>query len=321
MKIIVLDGYTANPGDLSWTGLEALGELTVYDRTDPSNKQLIIERVGDVDAVYTNKTPVSREVIESAPNLKFIGVLATGYDVVDTVAAKEKGIPVSNVPEYSTAAVSQLTIALLLEICHHAGHHDRAVHEGRWENAIDYCFWDYPLIELAEKTIGIIGFGKIGQATGRIAKALGMKVLAHNRSVSDSGLEIAEYVSLADLLEKSDVISLHCPLFPETKGIINKDSIAKMKNGVILLNTSRGGLIVEQDLADALNSGKIYAAGVDVVSAEPIRSDNPLLKAKNCIITPHIAWAPKESRRRLMETAIENLSRFIQGDPINVVNQ
>lgn len=317
-KIVILDGYTENPGDLSWDPMAALGELTVHDRT-PADK--IVERIGDADTIFTNKTPISRETLDACPNVKYIGVLATGYNVVDTVAAKEKGIIVTNVPTYGTDAVGQFAIAMLLEICHHIGHHDKAVHEGRWENSEDFCFWDYPLIELLGKTMGIIGFGRIGQATGRIAKALGMKVIAHDRFENESGKEIAEYVDLETLLSTSDVISLHCPLFPETEGIINKDSIAKMKDGVIILNNSRGPLIVEQDLADALNSGKVYYAAVDVVSVEPIRGDNPLLKAKNCIITPHISWASKESRQRLMDVAVDNLKQYLNGTPANVVNK
>ncbi|MBQ7058542.1 MAG: D-2-hydroxyacid dehydrogenase [Firmicutes bacterium] len=320
MKIVILDGYTENPGDLSWAGLEALGELTVYDRT-PFDEAEILKRIGDADYLYTNKTPLSRAVIEKAPNLKFIGVLATGYNVVDVAAAKDRGIPVTNIPTYGTAAVGQFAIALLLEICHHVGHHSQAVHEGRWESNPDFCFWDYPLIELAGKTMGIIGFGRIGQVTGKIAKALGMKVIAYDNYPSDAGKEIADYVSLDEVLTTSDVISLHCPLFPETQGMINKDSIAKMKDGVIILNNSRGPLIVEQDLADALNSGKVYAAGLDVVSTEPIKGDNPLLSAKNCFITPHISWAPKESRQRLMDIAVDNLKQFIAGNPVNVVNK
>lgn len=318
MKIVILDGYTENPGDLSWEGFEKLGELTVYDRT-PADK--IVERIGDADAVIINKTPISRETIAACPNMKYIGVLATGYNVVDIEAAKERNIPVCNIPTYGTDAVGQFAIALLLEICHHVAHHDQAVHEGRWENNDDWCFWDYPLIELANKTMGIIGFGRIGQSTGRIAKALGMKVVAFDEYPNDSGRAIADYVSLDELLAQSDVISLHCPLFPSTQGIINKDNIAKMKDGVIILNNSRGPLVVEQDLADALNSGKVYAAGLDVVSTEPIKGDNPLLKAKNCIITPHISWAPKESRQRLMDIAVEDLQKFIDGSPINVVNK
>ena len=317
MKIVILDGYTENPGDLSWSGLEALGELIVYDRT-PEDK--VAERIGDADAAYTNKTPITRETIAACPNLKFISVLATGYNIVDVDAAKERGIPVTNIPTYGTAAVGQFAIALLLEICHHAGHHDRVVHEGKWAENPDWCFWDYPLIELADKTMGVIGFGRIGQTTGRIAKALGMKVIAFDEYPNEFGREIAEYVSLDELLAQSDVISLHCPLFPSTEGLINKDNIAKMKDGVIILNNSRGPLIVEQDLTDALNSGKVYAAGLDVVSTEPIKADNPLLTAKNCIITPHISWAPKESRQRLMNIAIDNLQAFVDGKPINVVN-
>jgi glycerate dehydrogenase len=317
-KIIVLDGYTENPGDLSWSGLEMLGTLTVYDRT-PTDK--IIERIGDADAIYTNKTPISKETLDACPSVKFIGVLATGYNIVDVEAAKQKGIPVSNIPTYGTAAVGQFAIALLLEICHHIGHHSEAVHAGRWENNADWCFWDYPLIELADKTIGIIGFGRIGQATGKIARALGMKVIAHDTFVTDSGKEIAEYVDLEMLFATSDVIVLHCPLFPETQGIINKFNIAKMKDSVIILNNSRGPLVLEQDLADALNSGKVYAAGLDVVSTEPIKGDNPLLTAKNCFITPHISWAPKESRQRLMDIAVENLAAFLRGNSVNVVNK
>ena len=321
MKIIILDGYTENPGDLSWSELEKLGKLTVYDRTSITDEAEIITRIGDAEAVYTNKTPISQHVIDSCPNMKFIGVLATGYNVVDVGYAKQKGIPVCNVPSYGSDAVGQFAIALLLEICHHIGHHSDAVHSGRWENNTDWCFWDYPLIELAGKTIGIVGFGRIGQVTGRIAKALGMRVIANDEHPNDPGRAIADYVSLDELLKESDVIALHCPLFPSTEGIINKDNIAKMKDGVIIINNSRGPLIVEQDLADALNSGKVYAAGLDVVSSEPIRGDNPLLKAKNCFITPHISWAPKESRQRLMDIAVENLRQFMNGTTVNVVNQ
>lgn len=320
MKIVVLDGYTENPGDLSWSELEAYGELTVYDRTSLSNENEAIERIGDAEVVFTNKTPITKRVIDACPNMKFISLLATGYNVVDYEYAQKKGIPVTNVPTYGTASVSQFAIALLLEICHHIAHHSEAVHEGRWENCQDWCFWDYPLIELAEKTIGIIGFGRIGQQTGKIAKALGMKVLAYDNYQSDSGREIAQYVELEELLENSDVVALHCPLFPSTEGIINKEIIAKMNDGVIILNNSRGPLIVEQDLADALNSGKVMAAGLDVVSTEPIKGDNPLLKAKNCIITPHISWAPKESRQRIMDCAVANVKAYVAGKPINVVN-
>ena len=320
MKIVVLDGYTENPGDLSWGALEALGELTVYDRTSLTDEAEIISRIGDAEAVYTNKTPITRHIIDACPNMGFIGVLATGYNVVDYVYAREKNIPVCNIPTYGTAAVGQFAIAMLLEICHHVAHHSEAVHQGRWESNADWCFWDYPLIELVDKTMGIIGFGRIGQQTGRIAKAMGMNILAYDSFQSDSGREIGTYVDLDTLLAQSDVIAIHCPLFPETQGIINKETIAKMKDGVILLNNSRGPLIVEQDLADALNSGKVYAAGLDVVSTEPIRGDNPLLQAKNCIITPHISWAPKESRQRIMDCAVSNLQAYQNGAPVNVVN-
>ena len=319
-KIVVLDGYVENPGDLSWEGLERLGDLTVYDRTSLTDEAEIISRIGDAEVVVNNKTPVGRNAIEAARNLKYIGVLATGYNIVDVAAAKERGIPVCNIPTYGTAAVGQFAIGLLLEICHHIGHHDKAVHDGRWASSLDWCFWDYPLIELADKTIGIIGFGRIGQVTGRIAAAMGMKVIAFDEHPNETGKKIAEYVPLDELFAKSDVVALHCPLFPSTQGMINKESIARMKDGVIIINNSRGPLIVEQDLADALNSGKVYAAGLDVVSSEPIKGDNPLLKAKNCIITPHISWAPKESRQRLMDIAVENLRSFLDGKPVNVVN-
>lgn len=241
-------------------------------------------------------------------------------NIVDYKYAAKKGITVSNVPAYGTASVAQFAIALLLEICHHIGHHNKSVHMGKWERSQDFCYWDYPLIELAGKTMGIIGFGRIGQSTGKIASALGMRVLAYDTLISDAGKHIAEYVPLDSIYSESDVIALHCPLFPETKGIINKDSIAKMKNGVILLNNSRGPLIVEQDLADALNSGKVAAAGLDVVSTEPIHGDNPLLAAPNCIITPHISWAPKESRQRIMDCTIENVRYYTEDHPVNVIN-
>lgn len=320
MKIVILDGYCENPGDLSWEGFEKLGEVTVYDRTSKTDMQEVIERVGDAEIVYTNKTPMPKEVLDACKNLKYIGVLATGYNVVDVETAKEKGIVVTNIPTYGTDAVGQFAIALLLEICHHVGHHDKAVKEGRWEHNADWCFWDYPLIELSGKTMGIIGFGRIGQTTGKIAKALGMKVIAYDEYPNDSGREIAEYVSLDTLYAQADVISLHCPLFPSTEGMINKESIARMKDGVIILNNSRGPLIVEKDLAEALECGKVYAAGLDVVSTEPIKGDNPLLTAKNCLITPHISWAPKESRQRLMDIAVNNLKAFADGNPVNVVN-
>lgn len=318
MKIVILDGYTENPGDLSWEGFEKLGELTVYDRTPESE---IVSRIGDAEIVYTNKTPVSEATMAQCKNLRYIGLLATGYNVVDVDAAKKRDIIVTNTPAYGTDAVGQFAIAMLLEICHHVAHHSDAVHAGRWSENPDWCFWDYPLIELAGKTMGVIGFGRIGQATGRIAKALGMNVIAYDSFASEAGKAIGSYVSLDTLLSTSDVIALHCPLFAETKGIINKDNIQKMKDGVIILNNSRGPLVVEADLADALNSGKVYAAGLDVVETEPILPDNPLLSAKNCIITPHISWASKESRQRLMDIAVNNLAAFVAGDPVNVVNR
>ena len=320
MKIVVLDGYTENPGDLSWGELEKLGELTVYDRTSVTDENEIISRIGDAEVVITNKTPITKNIMDACPGIKYIAMLATGYNVVDYVYAREKGIPLSNVPSYGTASVGQFAIAMLLELCHHVAHHSQTVHEGKWEHCQDWCYWDYPLIELDGRTMGIIGFGRIGQQTGKIAKAMGMNILAYDNYPNESGKEIAEYVDLDTLYAKSDVIALHCPLFPETQGIINKDAIAKMKDGVMILNNSRGPLIVEQDLADALNSGKVSGAGLDVVSAEPIKGDNPLLKAKNCIITPHISWAPKESRKRIMDHTVENVKAYIAGSPIHVVN-
>lgn len=320
MKIVILDGYTENPGDLSWKGLEDLGELKVYDRTTGGEAQ-VIERIGDAEIVYTNKTPVSRAALEACPKVRFIGVLATGYNIVDVAAARERGIPVCNIPTYGTDAVGQFAIALLLEICHHIGHHSGAVRDGRWTSNSDWCFWDYPLIELAGKTMGIIGYGRIGQSTGRIAQALGMKVLVCDAYENPALVnENCRYTDLETLFAQSDVISLHCPLFPETEGIINRENIAKMKDGVILLNNSRGPLIVEKDLAEALESGKVYAAGLDVVSTEPIKEDNPLLNAPRCIITPHISWASKESRQRLMDVAVDNLAQFLNGNPVHVVN-
>lgn len=319
MKIIVLDGFTLNPGDLSWSGLEELGELKVYDRT-PEDK--ILERIGTAEIVYTNKTPLSRETLAKVPSVKFIGVLATGYNVVDTAAAKDLGIVVTNIPTYGTTAVAQFVFALLLEICHHVWAHDQAVKKGDWTNNPDFCFWNYPLIELAGKTMGIIGFGRIGQATATIAQSFGMKVLANDQYQNEAlENENLKYVELDQLLTQSDVISLHCPLFESTKGMINRNTIAKMKDGVIIINTSRGPLVVEEDLAEALNGGKVFGAAVDVVSTEPIKANNPLLKAKNCIITPHIAWAPKESRARLMKIAVDNLHAFLAGNPVNVVNK
>jgi len=324
MKAVVLDGYTLNPGDLSWDKLKELCDLTVYDRTayDACGLNEIVKRVGAADIVFTNKTPLSAEAITAMSKLKYIGVLATGYNVVDIKIAKQRGIVVTNIPTYGTNAVSQMAIALLLELCHHVGVHNEAVKKGEWASNPDWCFWKYPLVELAGKTIGIIGFGRIGQATARIAQALGMNVLAFD-SYPLKEIESAtlRYVELDELIAKADVISLHCPLLESTKGIINKNNIAKMKTGVMIINNSRGPLVMEKDLAEALNGGKVGGAALDVVSTEPINSDNPLLQAKNCIITPHISWAPKESRQRLMDIVINNLCQYIAGSPINVVNK
>lgn len=315
MKIVVLDGYTLNPGDLTWKPLEELGEVTVYART-PEDK--VIERIGNAEIVFTNKTPITNQVIAKT-QMKYIGVLATGYNVVDVEAAKKANILVTNIPTYGTAAVAQFTMALLLELCHHVGRHSDGVFRGDWERSVDWCYWNYPLIELAGKTFGIIGFGKIGQATGRIASALGMNVVYFDQYPAKD-CDFAKQVDIDELFKVSDVISLHCPLFESTKGIVNQETIKKMKEGVLLLNTSRGPLIVERDLAEALKSGKVAGAAMDVVSTEPIQSDNPLLKAPNCILTPHIAWATKEARSRLMNIAADNLKAFQDGYPVNVVN-
>lgn len=321
MKIVVLDGYTENPGDLSWSGLEALGELKVYDRTSYEESPVIAEAIGDADVAIVNKTPISRATMDKCPNLKYIAVLATGYNVVDVAAAKEKGIPVSNVPVYGTRSVSQFAIALLLEACHHIGHHSDAVYEGKWENNADWCFWDYPLIELAGMTYGLLGCGNIGIHTAEIAKALGMRVITYDGRQREEALALGvEYVTLDELFAQSDVLGLQMPLFPFNTGIINKENIAKMKDGVIIINNSRGQMVVEQDLADALNSGKVACAALDVVSTEPIHGDNPLLKAKNCIITPHMSWGAKGSRQRIMDTTVENVKAWLAGAPVNVVN-
>ena len=318
MKIVILDGYTENPGDLSWEGFERLGTLTVYDRTEPSE---IVSRIGDAEAVIINKCPITTETMDACPELRYVGVLATGYNVVDVAAARERHIAVTNIPTYGTTAVAQMVFAHLLAICQHVEAHSQAVHNGEWNTNPDWCFWNYPLVELAGKTMGIVGFGRIGQTVAGIARALGMKVLAFDRHENDTGRALAQYVPLEELLRRSDVISMHCPLFPETERMINQDTIAQMKDGVYFINTSRGQLVDEQALADALNSGKVAHAGLDVVYTEPIRTDNPLLKAKNCFITPHIAWAPKESRKRLMDIAVDNLAQFAAGTPVNVVNQ
>ena len=319
MKIVLLDSEALNPGDLSWEALEGLGSLTVYPRGDADPEE-VIRRIGDAEIVLTNKTPIARTVFERCPGMKLLCVLATGYNVVDTVAAREYGVPVCNVPAYGTEMVAQFAIGLLLEICHHVQLHNQSVHAGDWERCPNFCYWKMPIIELAGKTMGIIGFGRIGRAVGRIAKALGMRILATGSRKCPEGEAIAEYVDLDTLLSQSDVVSLHCPQFPETEGIINAGTIAKMKDGAILLNNSRGGLLDEQAVADALNSGKLRYAAVDVVSREPILGTNPLLTAKNCIITPHISWAAVEARARIVDITAENIRRFLAGDPQNVVN-
>ncbi len=321
MKIVVLDGYTENPGDLSWEGLEALGQVTVYDRTSYVDAPVIAERIGDAQVAVVNKTPITRATVDRCLELKMVAVLATGYNVVDYEYCREKGILVANVPAYGTDIVGQYAVGLLLEICSHFWCHSESVHKGRWAASTDWCYWDYPMIELAGKTAGIIGLGRIGQTTARILGAMNMRVMACDSHHSDAGKAVAEYVDLDRLLAESDVIFLHCPLFPETQGIINKETIARMKDGVILINNSRGQLVVEQDLADALNSGKVYAAGLDVVSTEPVKPDNPLLGAKNCIITPHISWAAREARQRIMDITVANIQAFMDGKPVNAVNR
>ncbi len=320
MDIVILDGYTENPGDLTWDGFRALGNLTVYDRTPYTDgNDEILRRARGAGVLITNKTPLDRETILSLSDcLKYIGVLATGYNIVDTAAAKEAGIPVCNIPTYGTAAVAQFTMALLLELCHHAGAHSDRVHEGAWTACPDFCFWDHPLVELAGKTMGIIGYGRIGSRTAALARAFGMRVIFYDRFVQGDGE--AEKVTLGELYAQSDVISLHCPLFPENTGMIDADAIRRMKTGVMIINTARGPLINGKDLADALRSGKVAGAAVDVLGKEPPPADEPLLHAPRCLVTPHISWAPKESRRRLMDIAVDNLRAFLDGRPQNVVN-
>ena len=316
MKIVILDAYAANPGDLSWDEFAALGELTVYDRTAQEDAAA---RIGDAEVVFINKVRLTDDSFAACPNLKLVSILATGYNIVDLAAAKRRGITVCNVPGYSTRAVVQMTFALLLEICQQVGLHSGAVHTGRWQTCPDFCFWDRPLIELDGKTMGIVGYGAIGSAVGTVAQALGMKLLVtarHEKPVPEG----ARFVSLPELLAQSDVVSLHCPQTAENARMIDAGALAQMKDGAILLNTARGGLLDEQAVADALRSGKLLAAGMDVVSAEPIHADNPLLTAPNCFLTPHIAWAPLETRRRLQAISAENLRAFLAGKPQNVVN-
>lgn len=320
MKIVVLDGFTLNPGDLSWESLNSLGELVVYERI-AFDTDKVVQAIDDAEVIFTNKTPITKEILSKLPKLKYIGVLATGYNVVDIKSANQQNVSVTNIPAYGTKAVAQFVMGLLLEICHHIGDHNNSVQKGDWASSIDFCYWNSPLMELEGKTMGLIGFGKIGQATAKLAVAFGMNVLVYSRTVKkEFESPNLHFVSLDELLSKSDVISLHCPLNEETENIICFKNISKMKDSVLLINTSRGGLVHEQDLANALNYNKIYAAAVDVVSLEPMQKENPLLSAKNCIITPHIAWATKEARQRLMNTAIDNLKAFTEGNAVNLVN-
>lgn len=312
MKIVVLDGYTENPGDLDWNGFAELGEVTVYDRSEEAQ---VAERIQDADAVIVNKVRMTRELMEAHPKLRYIGVLATGYDVVDIEAARDLHIAVTNVPGYGTDTVAQYAIALLLEVTSRIGHHAARVKEGEWARNADWCFWEYPLLELSGRTMGIIGYGRIGRRVGEIARALGMKILFHDAYAQEDGS--GEKVSLVELLQRSDVVSLHCPLTKENDSLINKKTLAMMKSHAILINNARGKLINECDLAQALQDGTIYAAALDVVREEPIRSDNPLLECDNCLITPHISWASKEARSRIMDTAAENLAEFLRGNTQN----
>ena len=318
MKIVVLDGQALNPGDLSWSCLEQFGEVTVYDRT--ATPEDTVARIGNAQIVLVNKVPITEAVLNACPSVKLICCLSTGYNVVDIEAAKFRGIPVCNVPDYGTAAVAQFTFALILELCHRVGHHDDAVHRGKWSSCPNFCFWDTPQMELAGKTLGIIGFGRIGQAVAQIAQAFGMNVLAYSRTVKQEAAQLGEYVALDTLLRKSDIISLHCPLFPETENLINDETISKMKDGAILINTSRGPVIDERAVADALHAGKLRGAAMDDVSKEPIDTANPLLSAPNCIITPHMAWAPVESRQRILDCTIRSIQGYLKGEFVNVVN-
>ncbi|MDE3251703.1 MAG: D-2-hydroxyacid dehydrogenase [Bacteroidota bacterium] len=318
MKMVVLDGYALNPGDLSWEGIRQFGELTVYDRTPPER---IVERAKEADIVFTNKTPLPQSVLDQLPSLKYIGVLATGYNIVDTEAAKAKGIPVTNIPGYGTHSVVQMVFALLLEHCMHVQRHSDAVRDLKWARSKDWCFWDFPLQELSGKTMGIIGFGSIGQEVANVATAFGMQIMGCSRTRSDqSHRKNFQWVDLPDLLSGSDVVSIHCPLTRDTQGMINQKSLHTMKPNAFLINTSRGPVVIDQDLADALNDGVIAGAGIDVLSVEPPSADNPLFTAKNCLITPHIAWSAKEARVRLMEILEQNVAGFLQGNPVNVVN-
>ena len=308
-RIVVLDGYTLNPGDLDWAALESFGDFACYDRTPAAE---IVARAESADILLTNKTPLTAATLAQLPQLKYIGVLATGYNVVDIAAARARGIPVTNVPEYGTSAVAEHTFALLFELTRHAGHHAATVREGRWSQCPDFCYWDFPLVELAGLRLGIVGAGRIGRAVARIAEALGMTVALSQRA--------GGRVALEQVVRASDVISLHCPLTPETREIINAGTIAWMKPTALLINTSRGLLVHEADLAAALNAGRIAGAALDVLSVEPPPPDNPLLSAKNCLVTPHLAWAARGARARLLATAVANVRSFLAGQPANVVN-
>lgn len=318
MKIVVLDARALNPGDLSYDCLKQFGEVTLYQHTDTEEET--IRRIGDSEIVLVNKVPITESILAACPGIKLICVQATGYNIVDCEACARRNIPVANVPSYGTAAVAQFTFALMLELCHRIGHHDYAVHQGKWCECTNFCFWDTPQMELGGKTLGIIGYGRIGQTVAKLGNAFGMKILAYSRSAKQDLLGFAEVTTLDDLLCRSDIVSLHCPLTEENKGMINASTIAKMKDGAILINTARGGLLDEADVANALISGKLNAAAVDVVTEEPMNRENPLLAAPNCIITPHIAWAPKESRQRLLDCVVENIRCFLAGTPQNVVN-
>lgn len=317
MRIVILDGHAVNPGDLSWDCFRQFGIVTVYENTNSSQ---VVQRLKDADIVMTNKTPITAKLLDACPSVKLVCVLATGYNVVDCNAARARGIPVCNVPDYATNAVAQFTFSLLLELCNRVGHHDSLVHQGVWTACPSFCFWDTPQTELAGKTLGIIGFGRIGRAVGRIAKAMGMEVLTYNRSHHPEGEAIGKYIDMDTLLSQSDIVSLHCPLTAENTGLVNADFLSKMKDGAILINTARGGLLDEQAVADALYSGKLGGAAVDVVSREPILAGNPLLTAPNCIITPHMAWAPTQTRQRILECTVSSIAGFLKGSPINVVN-
>jgi len=317
MKITVLDGYCLNPGDLSWDGLRALGDLEIFDRTRPEQ---VVERGAEAEAVFINKTPLSAEVLERLPRLRYIGVLATGYNIVDVAAANRRNIVVTNVPTYATASVAQFVFALLLELCHNVKLHSDAVRAGEWTRSPDWGFWKTPQVELAGKTMGILGFGRIGRHVARIADALEMRVIASDTyQGEDPRLADFRWGSVEEVLHESDAVSLHTPLFPETRGMINARSLPLMKPSAFLMNTSRGPLVVDRDLADALNAGLLAGAGLDVLSIEPPASGNPLLSARNCLVTPHMAWATKEAREHLMKLAVENLTAFLAGAPINVI--